>query len=61
MIRYPRHTLPAGWRRGYAADCKSRKHSPEINTLGANSYQDKPATEGEPDKVLMAAFRAAAA
>lgn len=39
----------AGWRRGYAADCKAPQRASQINRLGFPSYQDKPETPGERD------------
>jgi hypothetical protein len=39
----------AGWRRGYAADCKCDQPSPQINDIGILSYADKPETPGERD------------
>lgn len=39
----------AGWRRGYAADCKAPLLSCENSALAENSYQDKAGTSGERD------------
>jgi hypothetical protein len=40
---------PAGWRRGYAADCKSKGFAFAINDLAPESYLDRPGTGQEPD------------
>jgi hypothetical protein len=42
-------SLPAGWRRGYAADCKSAILPNEINALAVNPHRDIPATKPERD------------
>ncbi|MFC3169863.1 hypothetical protein [Paracoccus fontiphilus] len=39
----------AGWRRGYAADCKAPLVSHRINRFSENCYQDRPRTGGERD------------
>lgn len=41
------HNTPAGWRRGYAADCKADSFSPESKPVSLKSYHDKPGTAGE--------------
>ncbi|MTD99257.1 hypothetical protein GIY56_03030 [Paracoccus sp. YIM 132242] len=42
----------AGWRRGYAADCKAPLVSRQINRFPENRYQDIPRTGGERDNGL---------
>ena len=39
----------AGWRSGYAADCKAPQASHENKALGRNPYQDKASTSGQHD------------
>jgi hypothetical protein len=42
----------AGWRRGYAADCKALQKAGVVNATPPKSYQDRPGTPGERDTGL---------
>ncbi|WP_415391596.1 hypothetical protein [Paracoccus sp. SJTW-4] len=44
------HLEAAGWRRGYAADCKDPQEPSRNNRLAENGYQGKPGSNREPDK-----------
>jgi len=46
-------TATAGWRRGYAADCKAPRFSSQTKSFPENSYQDKPGTTGEHDNGIL--------
>lgn len=56
MEKPRQHKATAGWRRGYAADCKAPQNPREINALGAKSYQDIAGTHREPDTARAGSF-----
>ncbi len=47
---------PAGWRRGYAVDCKAQTLVSESNPLAENRCQDKSGTQSKPDNAASAGY-----